>query len=225
MLHEPGKSRAMAGSHGLAPLLPRELLGAQDLAHAVGEDFRPGAWHGAESGAFEDLQEGFQGDSFFLGQSPQFHGGQGAHVHAVAVGDQGECFGVIGERKLGVDPALEEDGVAPQVPGFDRLLLDFVQRQRVAAVRFDLVLERTERAVDRTEVRVVDHAECGPGDGIRRNLPLAQGVAHPHHGGPVRAGQQRSGIVEGEPGAGEGFVEKGLDVGHGQKIPGTSKGA
>ncbi len=198
--------------HGLAPLLPRQLLGRQNLSHAVGQDFGARARHRSKPGCLEDFQQRRDLQAFLLGQPEHFNRRESPHVHPMCA-DHSEGIGVIGKCQVGVHAALEEDRVAAQLLGFQGLRLDLLQRQGVSTIGFDLVLERTERTIDVAEIGVVDHTKRGPSGHMRTVATLALGVSGRGDGGPVVAGKERPQLVGRKPMTVGGMLEDRRDVG------------
>ena len=122
-----GESFLVASGKRVAPLLRRELSWTQDLTHAVGENFCTGAWNGTEASVFQNVEQLIERNVVEFGNADEFYRRKTADFNAQFLREHFQHVGVIAERNILVDSALQKNLVGAFGFGFERLLADFVQ--------------------------------------------------------------------------------------------------
>ena len=169
-----GKPFLVAGGKRVAPLLCGEFFRAQDLTHAVGEDFGACARYGTESRILQDVDQFVERDSVGFGDADQFNRRKAADLDAQFLREHLQHVCVVRKRDFPVDAALQKNLVGAFGFCFERLLADLVKTQDVCFGTLGGAAKTAKTASHFAHVRVVHDAECGVADAIPGEL----GVAH-----------------------------------------------
>ena len=170
-----GEPLFVAGCERVAPLLCGELLGAEHLPHAVGEDFGACARHGTEPGLLEYVEQFVQSNVVELRDAHEFHRREPTNLHAHFLREHLEHVGVVVERDFSVHAPLQKDLVGAFGLRFNCLLPDFIEAEHVGFWAMCWPAKTAKAACDFADVRVVHDAEC-------RVAHLVFGVHAPAHG-------------------------------------------
>ena len=121
-----GEAFFVAGGKRVAPLLRGELLGAQNLTHAVGENFGACARNGTETCILENVKQFVERYVVEFRNADKFNRRESAHLNAQFLREHFQYVGVIAERNFLVDATMQKNLVGAFGFGLKRLLADFV---------------------------------------------------------------------------------------------------
>lgn len=121
-----GEAFLVAGGKCVAPLLRGELLGAQNLTHAVRENLGACAWNGTEACILENVKQFVERYPVEFRDADKFNRRESAHLNAQFLREHLENVSVIVERNFLVDATLQKNLVGTLCLGFESLLADFV---------------------------------------------------------------------------------------------------
>ena len=208
-----GKAFLVAGGKRVAPLLCGELFRAQNLTHAVGEDFGACARYGTESRILQDVDQFVERDSVGFGDADKFNWRKTADLNVQFLREHLQHVCVVRKRDFPIDAALQKNLVGAFGFGFERLLADFVKTQDVCFGALGGAAKTAKTASHFAHVRVVHNAECGIAHAVSGEL----GVAH-HIGGsdnicPGRVFQNFEPFRWREALLVNGFFQKGIHCG------------
>ena len=171
-----GEAFLVAGGKRVAPLLRGELPWAQNLTHAVGEDFCACSRDGTETCIFQNVEQFFERNLVEFGNADEFYWRKTADFNAQFLREHFQHVGVIAERNILVHATLQEDLVGAFGFGFERLLADFVQAQDVRLGAVSWAAKTAKAASHFANVRVVHDAECSIAHAVPGELCVAHGV-------------------------------------------------
>ena len=171
-----GEAFFMASGKRVAPLLCGELSWAQNLAHAVGEDFCACTRHGTETRVLENVEQLVERNVVEFCNADKFNWRKTAHFDAQFLREHFQYVGVIAERNILVDAPLQKDLVGAFGFCFERFLADFVQTQDVRLGAVGWAAKTAKAACHFAHVRVVHDAECSIAHAVSGELCVAHGV-------------------------------------------------
>ena len=189
----------MRGARDLQPVVAVNLVIADDVAHAVGENLGAAAGHGVQPRFFQLHQHFARRHLADLGEEGNLHHGEALEVHLrEALLQPGDHVGVVLERQFGMQAADDvELGHRLGVAG-GRGVPDFFQRHGVSAGRVFLAAEGAEPAGRHANIGVVDVAiDVEVGDVAVH--PLAHVVGQPPDGENVARAIERQRVVLRQP--------------------------
>ena len=171
---------AVRGAHDLEPLVGRDLVGAEDVAHLVVEHLGRGAGQAAEAGVAQLGQVVGEREAERGGAVPDLERREGMDMHARDRLAHGAAdIEVMLAGVLGMDAALHADFGGAAVPRLARAPHDLLRGEvvgRAAQVGRELALgEGAEAAAEVADVGVVDVAHDGVGDRVAHHV-LAQRI-------------------------------------------------
>ncbi len=200
------------------PLRGVQLVGAQDGANVVVENFGGGARQRAETGVAQPLQITRQRLADAVRAVPNLERREGVDMHArhgIFHRAQQREIGRAVERRM--DAALHADFGGAALPGFRGTARDFIEREVVglaAQIVGGLALgEGAEGAFVFADVGIVDVAVDDVAHGLAADL-APQGVGRVHHFAgfvAARSKQPRDGL-DTQPFAGLGPIDNASDV-------------
>ena len=171
-----GEALFVAGGKRVAPLLCGELLGAQDLTHAVRENLGACARDGTETRFLENVKQLVERYPVEFRDADKFNWRESAHLDAQFLREHLEDIGVIAERNFLVDATLQKNLVGAFGFGLKRLLADFVQTQNVCFGVLCGTAKTAKAASHFAHVRVVHNAERRVTDAVSGAFCLAHGI-------------------------------------------------
>ena len=201
-----------ASARGVQPLVAVDLVIADDVADAVGENFRAAAGQRVDAGRFQLLQRFADRQLGALGEVRDFHHGEGFQVHLrKALLQAGAQIEEILKWQIGMQAADDvELGDRLGVSG-GRGLEGFFERHGVGAGRVLLAAEGAQAAGGHADVGRIDVAVD-----VEVRLVAVHALAHvvgqPAHGEDVAGAIEGEGVVGGKALAGEHFVVDGVQA-------------
>jgi len=171
-----GEAFFVAGGKRVAPLLRGELFGAQDLTHAVGENFGACARNGTETCILENVKQFVERYVVEFCNADKFNRREPAHLDAQFLREHLENVGVVRKWDFLVDATLQKDLVGAFGFCLKRFLADFVQTQDVCFGVSCGSAKTAKAASHFAYVRVVHDAECGIAHAVSGELRLAYGI-------------------------------------------------
>ena len=157
--------------HHLEPLRGIDLVGAQDGAHLVVEDFRGRAGQAGKTGILQPREVVAQRQAQRVGAVPDLERREGVHVHVGRGGFHGGDDAEIGLARIArPDAALQADLGGAALPGLARAPRDLLEREVVGLLAMAETVpalgEGAEGAAVGADVRVVDVAVDDVGHGV-----------------------------------------------------------
>ncbi len=210
---------AVGGTHDRKPLLGRDLVGAEDVAHFVVEDLGRRAGQAAEAGLAQ-LGEVVRDRALERrGAVPDLERREGMDMHAGhRLAHRAADFEIMIAGIFGMDAALHADFGGAALPGFRRAAHDLLGREvvgRAAQVGRQLAFgEGAEAAAEVADVGVVDVAHDGVRHGVADHL-APQRIGGLSHRREIAAasGEQTDDVSFAEIVAARRAVDKGGEAG------------
>ena len=171
-----GEAFLVASGKRVAPLLRGELPWAQNLTHAVGEDFCTCARDGTETCIFQNVKQLIERNVVEFGNADEFYWRKTADFDAQFLREHFQYVGVIAERNILVDATLQKNLVGAFGFGFERLLADFVQAQDVRLGAVGWAAKTAKAASHFANVRIVHDAESRIAYAVPGEFGMAHGV-------------------------------------------------
>ena len=149
----------MAGGKCVAPLLRGELFRAQNLPHAVGENFGACARDRTKARILENIEQLVKRYPVEFGNAYKFYRRKTAHLYAQLFCEHLQHVRVVRERDFPVDAPLQKNLVGAFGLRFQRLLADLVQVQDVCFGAVGRAAKTAKAASHFAHVRIVHDAE------------------------------------------------------------------
>ena len=171
-----GEAFLVASGKRVAPLLCREFFRAQNLTHAVGEDFGARARNGTEPRFFQNVEQVVERHIIEFRDADKFNWRKTAHLDAQFLREHLQHVRVVRERDFPVDATLQKDLVGAFGFRFECLLANFVQTQDIRFGAVGRAAKTAKAASHFAHVRVVHDAERRVADSIPGEFRMAHGI-------------------------------------------------